>query len=93
MSTPAAMRTLLTSRPSAPVCGETILLENMNFAASCASSGELTSLTNPALPRPPAKTWALTTARVESWFAAIDLYACVAWSAEVMSSPSGTGML
>ena len=36
-------------------------IPRMAAAFSCASSGEVASLTPPALPRPPVLTWALTT--------------------------------
>ncbi len=63
MSTPAATRSLVTARPSGPVWLLTMRLESMKVAASVASAAERTSLTKPALPRPPAWTWALTTTR------------------------------
>src|SRR3954454_25177631 len=60
----------------------------MNFAASRASSADLTSLTNPALPRPPAYTCAFTTHIGELNFS----NAAAASSGDRTTSAGGTGM-
>src|SRR5271170_6837775 len=76
----AATRTLLTRRPSGPVCLVTRTLPSMALALSKASPSVLQSFTPPLkpflnvpLPRPPAWIWALTTTTVsplaKSWAA------------------------
>jgi hypothetical protein len=90
MSTAAATSSRLTSSPSAPVCGETIRFDSMNFAASRISSTDLHSLTNPALPRPPAWTWALITTWVfpaRSSSPALSAASSTVWTMK----PAGTG--
>jgi hypothetical protein len=63
MSTPGGDEELGDFETFGAGLGETMRLESMKVAASVASAAERTSLTKPALPRPPAWTWALTTAR------------------------------
>src|SRR5688500_43636 len=55
-------RSLETVTPSGPVWGVTSRLVRMRTASLWASSADFTTLTPPPLPRPPAWTWALTTA-------------------------------
>src|ERR1700733_14229966 len=60
MSEAASTYTRLTSRPCGPVWWVTRRLPSIPAAAAPASAGECTSLTPPALPRPPAWICALT---------------------------------
>lgn len=92
MSAAVATRSFLTSSPSGGVCGDFMRLLNMKRAASVASEAVLTSLTKPALPRPPAKTWALTTASGLAMPAVASLKATAASSMVEMARPPGTGM-
>ncbi len=46
--------------PAAPVCGLRSVMPRISLAARLASAGDFASLMPPALPRPPACTWALT---------------------------------
>src|SRR6266545_7313196 len=72
--------------PSGGVWGVLSIMPRICFAAASAPAGSSASLTPPALPRPPACTWALTTTLPPS-LDAIAL-ACAGVSA---TSPFGTG--
>ncbi len=92
MSTALAMSSLVTSSPSGGVCGLFIRLVSMKRAAASASAGEFTSFTKPALPRPPACTWALTTASGLACPVVAALKAPGAASIASITCPEGTGM-
>src|SRR5690348_13993623 len=79
--------TELTGWPSGAFCLVTSRVPSSFLAASSAASASLTSLTPPALPRPPACTCALTTTRPPSVLAAAR-----AASGLLARIPSGTGM-
>src|SRR5216684_8162452 len=82
-SSTSTFRTLM---PSRGVCGVLSIMPRICCAAASAAAGSSQSFTPPALPRPPACTWALTTTLPPS-FAAI-AFACAGVSA---TSPFGTG--
>src|SRR5690348_12968914 len=88
MSEPASTMRALMGRPSGPVWWVCRRLPNIPSAAARTSSLERHSFTPPALPRPPACTWAFTTHRLppRDWAAA------VASAALRAGIPRGTGM-
>src|SRR3954452_25405305 len=88
MSTPGATSSTETGTPSGPVCTLVMRLVSMNLAASRAWSADFTSFTNPALPRPPAYTCALTTHIPTPRC----LNACAASSGVRTTSAGGTAM-
>ena len=81
----SSTKTLFTGAPSGPVWNVTRVVPRRAFAASSASCGMETTLIPPALPRPPAWTWALTTTLRPSRVATAR-----ASSEVVATPPSGT---
>src|SRR5713226_1374122 len=61
MGEASSTSTLRTLMPSGGVWGVLRIMPRICFAAASAPAGSSASLTPPALPRPPACTWALTT--------------------------------
>ena len=90
MSTPLATSRRLTARPSGGVCGLTMRFDSMKLAAVRASSTVLHTFTKPALPRPPACTWAFTTAMLPPAANTVSA-AFTASSMVVATPPDGTG--
>ena len=80
ISSAGVTRTLWTVSPL-------ISMPRIFSACARASAGVLASFTPPALPRPPACTWAFTTTVPPSFFAIASASAGV-----VATSPGGTGM-
>ena len=72
--------------PSGGVCGVLSIMPRICLAAASAPAGSSASLTPPALPRPPACTWAFTTTRPPSRSAIARASAGVS-----ATSPCGTG--
>jgi len=69
MSQPLSIRTWRTTRPSGPVWCVTSGFPSRPLANSAAFSGDGTTFTPPALPRPPAWICAFTTTVPPSFFA------------------------
>src|SRR5690242_3481349 len=72
--------------PSGGVCGVLSIMPRICLAAASAPTGSSASFTPPALPRPPACTWALTTTRPPRRSAI-----AWAWAGVSVTSPPGTG--
>src|ERR1051325_9205555 len=72
--------------PAGGVCGVFSIMPRIGLAAAWAAAGSSASFTPPALPRPPACTWALTTVRPPSRWAMARASAGVS-----ATSPFGTG--
>src|SRR4051794_4727355 len=91
MLTPCSMSRRLTTRPAGPVWGVTRVMPRIFWAISTAAIAPLTTLTPPALPRPPAWIWALTT-RVSLPVSVISALAARSASpGEKAGVPLGTG--
>ncbi len=78
--------TLSTLMPSGGVCGVLSIMPRICLAAASAPAASSASFTPPALPRPPACTWAFTTTRPPSFWAMAR-----AWAGVSATSPFGTG--
>src|SRR5206468_3794132 len=86
MGEASSTSTLSTLMPSGGVCGVRSVMPRIRAAASSAAAGSSASFTPPALPRPPAWTWALTTTRPPRRAAMARASAGVS-----ATSPRGTG--
>src|SRR5712692_8121682 len=86
MGEASSTSTLRTLMPSGGVWGVLSIMPRICFAAASAPAGSSASLTPPALPRPPACTWALTTTLPPSRAAM-----SFAWAGVSATSPFGTG--
>src|ERR1700730_10219304 len=86
MGEASSTSTLSTLMPSGGVCGVLSIMPRICLAAASAPTASSASFTPPALPRPPACTWALTTTLPPRRWAIAR-----AWAGVSATSPPGTG--